>query len=397
MSDESSLYPMPVTRGQKRNREYQNANAFIAERNASPSRNSEKSQNFSLKKRRSTVKPAKPFPANATRVSYEFSPVTRMTPELPGWFTTMRKNSRFIAGGVFGKVYELNREDIKVLLQSIRAYASRSKDGGHAEFVRFPPRDKRIVMKVSDLDENRDRSIVAFQEVKTLRALRGLSFVPTLYGTVRFVDPVTGSWYQVIVMSYVDGIQLMSAIDWNWLREPYDMDKVRRKLNTALIRMWKRGVLHTDLHTSNVLITKDSNVHIIDFGFSIQSSFVKKLASRFTTNQNAVVLWKKYLEAFANVLVARNRRSLYNPNGNILLYLQSNHFQRPQLRNQDIPRTSQIKRVTDRIREAGGSHDMSGFLENWTYGAAERKSLQSEFTRRVKQKYQKIRRNRKGV
>jgi len=317
-----------------------------------------------------------------------------MTPEMPHWFTAMHKNSKFVAGGLFGKVYELTGSNAKMLLQSIRMSASRSKDGGHTEFVRFPPKNKRVAMKVSDLDDDKNKSIVAFQEVKTLQALRGLRFIPTLYGSVRFVDPSDGSWYQVIVMSYVEGTRIDDAIGWNWLHEPYDMDKVRRKLNTALIRMWKRGVLHTDLHTSNVMVTKDSDVYIIDFGFSIQSSFLKKLATRFTTNQNAVVLWKKYLEPFANVLVARNRRSLYNPNANVLAFLQSSHFQRPRLRNNDIPGTAVIKRVTNRARERGGSDNIYNFLRNWTHGEVSRKNLQNEYTRRVIQKYEKIRQRR---
>lgn len=382
-----------TTRSQKRNRDYARANAFInKQRKKNP-----KTTYSGRQAGGQTWRCSSHGPPNAPclqKIRHKFVPITKATPQMPVWFDEMRSRSKRVAGGGYGTVYEMSRSDANTLLKEIRKL---SRDGGHTGVARLVPPGKRVAMKLSDISDE-DESIIAYQEVQTLRALKGLRFVPTFYGSARFVDRSPQRYtrvYQVVVMSLVDGKQLESAVLWGrarWLQHPYDMEKVQRRLNSALIQLWKRGILHTDLHTNNILVTKESNVYIIDFGFAIQSPWLKKLASRFSTTDDAVVLWKKYIEPSANLAVRENRRKYYNPNGKVLALLRSNEFQRPRLRNIDVPATATIKRLLNMVKRTNPKMtdvEVKEFINDWAYKNDMYPPLRAELTNRIMNKYRK--------
>lgn len=366
---------MPVTRSQKRTRDHEQVNAFIEKQ-----RTKNPGTVYSGAKGHPTWRSSsgRGRPSNAPclqRVRYKEVPVTKSTPQLPTWFEQLRSRSNRVAGGVFGMVYEVSRSDANTMLQTIRKLP---KDGGYAQYARLVPDHKRVAMKVSEIEVQGDDSATAYQEIQAMLALKGLRVVPTLYGTARFVDRTRekkngyARVYCVILMSLVDGNQLQSVIRWglqnHWLKHPYDMQKVRRNLNSALIQLWKRGVLHTDLHTSNVLVTRENKVYIVDFGFAMQSPWLKKLASRFSTTENAVFLWKTYIEPSANVAVMRNGRRVYSPDGKVLAFLRSGQFNPPQLRNINVPPTALIKRFLNRVRKRNpemSEKDLTELVNAW--------------------------------
>ena len=387
---------MPVTRSQKRNRDYEQVNEFIdKQRNKNP-----RTTYSGAKGGRLTWRASSSGQSNAPclqRVRYKEVPVTKGTPQLPAWFEQMRDRSKRVAGGVSGMVYEMKRSDANTMLQAIRKLP---KDGGYTQFARLVPCHKRVAMKISEIEVIGDDSIIAYQEIRAMLALKGLRVVPTLYGSVRFVDRTHEKngytrVYSVIIMSLVDGQQLQSVIRWglqdHWLKHPHDMQKVRRNLNSALIQLWKRGVLHTDLHTSNVLVTSQNKIYIIDFGFAIESPWLKKLASRFSTTENAVFLWKKYIEPSANVAVMRNGRQFYNPNGKVLSFLHSDKFTPPQLRNSNVPSTATIKRVLNRVKKCNpdiSEVELKEFVNDWVPTPYDmHPPLLTQLTKRVMNKY----------
>ena len=228
--------------------------------------------------------------------NFKYIPYTNKTPETPTWFSALYNKSRFIARGEHGGVYEIGRSGANKLLEYIKKLP---KDGGHTGVAQLVPPGTRVVMKVSYCRDAAD-SIVAHQEVKVLRALKGLRLVPKFYGSVRFIDRVKDrvkdAEYSIVIMGLVDGKPIESILRPGHpvrLKNPYSIQKVRRGLNSALIQMWKKGVIHTDLHSNNIVVTKNSDVYIIDFGNAVLAPRLKKLASSFSLTDDAVALWKR--------------------------------------------------------------------------------------------------------
>ena len=223
--------------------------------------------------------------------NFKHVPYTNKTPDVPTWFSTLYTKGSFIARGERGGIYEIGRSDANRLLGFVE---NLPKDGGHTGVVQLVPPSTRVVMKLSYCHDA-SQSIVAHQEVKVLRAIQGLRVVPRFYGSVRFIDRANDVEYSVVIMSLVDGKPLHSIFrpgQPTRLKNPYSIQKVRRGLNSALIQLWKMGVIHTDLHLNNIMVTKNNVVHIIDFGNAVISPRLKKLASRFSLTDDAVALWR---------------------------------------------------------------------------------------------------------
>lgn len=106
-------------------------------------------------------------------------------------------------------------------------------------------------------------------------------------------------------MEFIDGITYEK-----WLEENQDMDKrvhMLLKIFEAIVFYQSQGIIHGDIHSNNILIEKNGEIHIIDFGTSSMSSYKeqsnhrenylmyelveKTLAHQFDNN---VFLYKKY-------------------------------------------------------------------------------------------------------
>src|SRR5947209_3902819 len=123
---------------------------------------------------------------------------------------------------------------------------------------------RTVALKV--LSENRERSITPDLLLKEARAVSALNH-PSIC-TVHEVREEAGQAF--IVMEYVDGRPLHEQIPVKGL----PVDSVLRyavQMADALAHAHDRGVLHRDLKSANVMITKEGRAKIVDFG----------LASRF--------------------------------------------------------------------------------------------------------------------
>ena len=148
-------------------------------------------------------------------------------------------------------------------------------------------------------------------ETMVMESLQGLDFVPALYATV--YDERESTYY--LFMEYVQGRTLGDIL----ARETNTrLQQVYKNLNTALIEMWKRGVLHLDLHRANIIVQSDNTVKIIDFGMAHRTRRVENIARAFRTTDNARILWKRYIERYADAMVIKGGFPFYNPNSKIL-------------------------------------------------------------------------------
>jgi tRNA A-37 threonylcarbamoyl transferase component Bud32 len=159
-------------------------------------------------------------------------------------------------------------------------------------------------------------------EALIMESLHGLSFVPHLYATI--YDEAIHTFY--VFMEYVNGTPLGDILRRTTVRNKQRLYDIYTNLNKALIQMWKRGVLHMDLHRENILVHSDNSVTIIDFGLAHKTKRVENIASAFRTTNDARMLWKKHLERYANALIIKaGYKKFYNPNSKILALLQELH------------------------------------------------------------------------
>ena len=98
------------------------------------------------------------------------------------------------------------------------------------------------------------------------RSLRGVSH-PNLVQLYELIfDPDSSCWF--FTMEFVDGLPFLQAVaDVRALRP------AMRGLATGIHALHQLGIVHCDIKPSNVLITRDGRVVLLDFGLARRSSF----------------------------------------------------------------------------------------------------------------------------
>jgi tRNA A-37 threonylcarbamoyl transferase component Bud32 len=146
----------------------------------------------------------------------------------------------YIGGGEYGKIFKLGEE--------------------------------RCVKFINISDTLSNLTYIDFQnEVKICRAAGELGVGPKIYDTYVCVNDANSTCYGIIYMDYVKGITLT-----DFLYKYYSKGNIlviRRLLEEKINKMHNAGILHSDLHTDNVMILMEGgevkDVKIIDFGFSM--------------------------------------------------------------------------------------------------------------------------------
>jgi serine/threonine protein kinase len=230
------------------------------------------------------------------------------------WNSSFRHEKvKYVGRGAYGFVVAATAPVAKLLLQVIQ---KKSKKNAYTQFFRYPPAGSMVAIKGQRLDSNSHKR-TAYNEMKILETLQGLSFVPKLYGSVVVNHKEPFNEF-LILMEFVEGVTLKKAV---LQRGKYDIDKIKKHLQKALLQMWHRGVIHADLHSNNVMVTPDSKIYIMDFGLSHETQYIKNVSKKMNLKNNINKQWKIHLEDYANSLVARRHHYSYNPNAKILTWL----------------------------------------------------------------------------
>ncbi len=123
---------------------------------------------------------------------------------------------------------------------------------------------RKVALKVSSLSSNADRSELIRLDRET-RAIGSLSH-PNI---VAIYDVVREGEQHVIVMEWVDGVTLADLIALGPLPISRVL-KILAPLSSAIDAVHSNGIIHGDIKPSNIMLTADGTVKLMDFGISRQ-------------------------------------------------------------------------------------------------------------------------------
>lgn len=128
-----------------------------------------------------------------------------------------------------------------------------------------------VAIKVLNLDTQEEEVSDVQQEIQFLTELKNVPNVTHYYGS--FLND-TKLW---IIMDYCAGGSIRTLLKCGVFEERF-IGVIARELLIALQSVHKLGVIHRDLKAANVLITKEGNVQLCDFGVAAQitSSSLKR-------------------------------------------------------------------------------------------------------------------------
>ncbi|MCP4664590.1 MAG: protein kinase [bacterium] len=127
-----------------------------------------------------------------------------------------------------------------------------------------PKLDREVALKVirADKMENPDARQRFIREAKAAAQLKHESIV-RIHDLVEIEEDRS----DVIVMEYVEGERLSDSLDRGSLGLPAAM-RLLREIAEGLAAAHKKGIVHRDLKTENVMITSDGHAKILDFGLA---------------------------------------------------------------------------------------------------------------------------------
>lgn len=120
-----------------------------------------------------------------------------------------------------------------------------------------------VAIKVLNLDSQEEEVADVQQEIQFLTELKNVPNVTHYYGS--FLND-TKLW---IIMDYCAGGSIRTLLKSGVFEEKY-IGVIVRELLVALQSVHKLGVIHRDLKAANVLISKEGNVQLCDFGVAAQ-------------------------------------------------------------------------------------------------------------------------------
>lgn len=124
---------------------------------------------------------------------------------------------------------------------------------------------KTIALKIIKINNNKE---AIERELTILRALTE----PCHRFVACFYDSFYDKTYYYIESEYIDGVELQV---WKKQIKPTDLNKhlvaLIKDLNEALKYIHKRNIIHRDIKPANILINKDNNPVLVDFGLACQT------------------------------------------------------------------------------------------------------------------------------
>ena len=128
------------------------------------------------------------------------------------------------------------------------------------------PHSNDVVINTKDSSMQFNRGLKRFvEEARSLLAIKNLD------GIVEVLDFFTTNCTAYIVMEYLDGVSLKRYVQKKGKLDVDTTLTILRPVITSLGAVHKAGLIHRDISPDNILITRNSEVKLIDFGASLHS------------------------------------------------------------------------------------------------------------------------------
>lgn len=101
---------------------------------------------------------------------------------------------------------------------------------------------------------------------RSVKEARSMSKLEAYEGIVSIRDFFNENKTAYIIMEYVDGDTLKKYLEQNGKMSPEDVLKVMKPIMKALEQMHRTGLIHRDVSPDNIMIRRDGQVKLIDFG-----------------------------------------------------------------------------------------------------------------------------------
>jgi serine/threonine protein kinase len=233
------------------------------------------------------------------------------------------------ASGARGSVFIFDAS----VMPALDALKVRARVNGNFVDTGAPRRGRRVVVKVTSILPDDWRRTVFEPPSWLLREAQIQAYLTTAgckvaEDGVRYcADEVVPRLYwsgffpkdnvQVMVMEGIDGKTLYSTL------APARREVARAlyaKVEHAVFTLWAFGIVHGDLHWNNVMVSREGQVKIVDFGFALMAD---KLA-RFPTPDARTMRSAKYhklVDTLSDDTMLHRRYPVYNPNTKSLKHL----------------------------------------------------------------------------
>lgn len=232
--------------------------------------------------------------------------------KLLSWLTSIP----IFTSGIFGTVQVIQGNNLNILnthIQQIRNHLGHHRTTSIDRWIDVSRLTVPVILKVQQTTDIDDQRAIWYNEAKIHRELSHFEFVPTLFANL------CTNQHNIMIMEFVNSIPLQDILESS--KTKYNLHAITQQLQEALRAMWKKGIVHLDFHTDNILVTSTNQIKIIDFGMSVKSQSIKNKTRNLTT-QNARKFWKDHLEHTINQFMYRKGFNYYHPNGKIISYLQ---------------------------------------------------------------------------
>lgn len=142
-------------------------------------------------------------------------------------------------------------------------------------YVNRMPRSNQVIINSKQNQAASNRGLKRFiDEAKTLAKIKNLP------GIVSVRDFFSANGTAYIVMEYLDGISLKKYLQRKGGKVPCDeILAILRPVMESLVSVHNLGLIHRDISPDNIIITKNSEVKLIDFGAAKQSNLNGKSLS----------------------------------------------------------------------------------------------------------------------
>ena len=104
------------------------------------------------------------------------------------------------------------------------------------------------------------------------------------------VIETAGNWY--MIMEYISGGELLSYISNRVRLSEYESSLIFSQIISGVDYLHESGIYHRDLKLENIMLDKDNNVKIIDFGLTCRSEVETFEGRRQISSHGALQWWR---------------------------------------------------------------------------------------------------------